>query len=133
MQISPKVHTTRFLALAQAVKNHIREITVQQLNEKLARKEAFYLLDVREESEFAYGCIPTALHLSKGIIEAQIEKAVPDVEAEIILYCSGGFRSALAADNLQKMGYTQVYSLNGGLRAWLNEGRSLQATTEKGA
>ena len=127
-KIPPKVHNSRFVELAQAAKNRIREITVQELNEKLTRQEHFYLIDVREASEFANGCIPTALHLSKGIIERDIEKYIANYDAEIILYCSGGYRSALAADNLQTMGYTSVASVSGGLMAWLNEGNAIQPT-----
>jgi len=125
-KIPPKVHTTRFVELAQAAKNHIREITVQELKQKIDNDEHFYLIDVREESEFCNGCIAKALHLSKGVIERDIEKYIANPEAEIIVYCSGGYRSALVADNLQKMGYTHVVSVSGGLTAWLNEGNLLQ-------
>ncbi len=124
-QLAPKVHSTRFAELAQTAKNRIREITVQELKEKLASNQPFYLIDVREESEFSKGYIANALHLSKGIIERDIEKHISNPAAEIVLYCSGGYRSALAADNLQKMGYINVASVVGGLTAWLNEGNSL--------
>lgn len=130
-QIPPKVHSSRFVELAQAAKSCIREITVQELKQKLTNQEHFYLIDVREESEFANGYIPTALHLSKGIIERDIEKYITNHDAEIVLYCSGGYRSALAADNLQKMGYTNVASVSGGLTAWLNEGNAIQPTSER--
>lgn len=129
-QIPPKVHSSRFVELAQAAKNRIREITVQELKEKLANNQRFYLIDVREESEFANGCIPTALHLSKGVIERDIEKYIANADAEIVVYCSGGYRSALVADSLQKMGYSNVASVSGGLTAWLNEGSAIQPTKQ---
>jgi rhodanese-related sulfurtransferase len=89
------------------------------------RAEKFTLLDVREESEFAKDHLPGAIHLGKGIIERDIEARVPDLNAEIVLYCGGGFRSALAADNLQKMGYTNVISMDGGIRDWREKGYPL--------
>jgi len=125
-QIPPKVHTTRFAELAQSAKNRIREITVQELKERLANNQHLYLIDVREENEFAQGFIAKALHLSKGVIERDIEKYITNSDAEIVVYCSGGYRSALVADNLQKMGYTNVVSVSGGLTAWLNEGNAIQ-------
>lgn len=82
----------------------------------------FILVDVREESEFAKDHLPSAIHLGKGVIERDIEKTVPDHDAPLILYCGGGFRSALAADNLQKMGYTNVISMDGGWRGWTESG-----------
>jgi len=84
----------------------------------LDRGERFELVDTREESEFGRGHLPHARHLSKGVIERDIESAIPDTAARIVLYCGGGFRSALAADNLQKMGYTNVVSMDGGWREW---------------
>lgn len=85
-----------------------------------------FLIDVRELNEWETGYIPTAIHLSKGIIERDIEKKIPNLNDQVVVYCSGGFRCALVADNLQKMGYTQVYSLDTGLQGWLDEGYSLQ-------
>ncbi len=117
-----KKHSPRFLALVADAKTRIREISVTELKEKLARGDSFHLVDVREESEWSAGHIPGARHLSKGILERDIEAAVPETSAEIVLYCGGGFRSALAADNLQKMGYTHVFSLAGGWRAWCEAG-----------
>ncbi len=125
-QIPPKLHSSRFIELAQAAKNRILEITVQELKEKLNHQPHFYLIDVREESEFAKGFISMALHLSKGIIERDIEKYITNVDADIVVYCSGGYRSALVADSLQNMGYTHVASVSGGLTAWLNEGNKIQ-------
>lgn len=84
------------------------------------------IIDVRESDEWETGYIPTAIHLSKGIIERDIEKKIPDLNTEIVVYCSGGFRCALVADSLQKIGYTQVYSLDTGLQGWLDAGYTLQ-------
>lgn len=111
-------HSPRFLQIVEAVRAHIRECTVTDVHDRLARGEQFLLLDVREESEFAAGHLPQAKWLGKGIIERDIETVVPNPNAEIVLYCGGGFRSALAADNLQKMGYTNVISMDGGFRGW---------------
>ena len=111
-------HAPRFLQLVDAVRINIRECTVNDIGKRIAAKEQFLLFDVREESEFAAGHIPGAKSLGKGIIERDIESVVPDQDREIVLYCGGGFRSALAADNLQKMGYTNVISMDGGFRGW---------------
>jgi rhodanese-related sulfurtransferase len=117
-----KQHTTRFLQLVQDAQTRIQELTPQQLKEKLAHNEIAYLVDVRDKEECAIGQIPGSIHLSKGVIERDIEKQIPDVAASIAVYCSGGFRCALVADSLQKMGYTHVYSLAGGLSAWIAAG-----------
>lgn len=117
-----KQHTSRFIALVAEAKTRIHEITPIELKSKIEHGESFYLIDVREESEWNTGYLPTAIHLSKGIIERDIEKSIPDVNAEIIVYCSGGFRGCLVADNLQKMGYINVASLAGGSSAWVNAG-----------
>ena len=111
-------HSPAFLALVNDAKTRIREVTVDQVKDMLDRGTRFELIDTREESEFARGRLPRARHLSKGIIERDIETAIPDRGAPIVLYCGGGFRSALAADNLQKMGYTNVLSMDGGWREW---------------
>ena len=113
-----KQHSPRFLALVQDAKQRIRQITIPELKKRLEAKEEFHLIDVREDHEWAAGRIPGAIHLSKGIIERDIEIKIPDREAEILLYCGGGYRSALVADNLQKMGYKNVVSVDGGWRAW---------------
>ena len=115
-------HSAQFLKLVEDAKTRVREMDAPGLLKKLQRKDGFRLLDVREAEEFAAGRIPGAEHLCKGIIERDIETAVPDPNTEIVLYCGGGFRSALAADNLQKMGYTRVWSLAGGWREWLAAG-----------
>src|ERR1043165_7821692 len=119
-------HSPRFLRLVESVKPHIRELTVADVKAKLDRGETFHLLDVREESEWAKGHLPRAQHLGKGIIERDVEARIPDTAAEIVLYCGGGFRSALAADNLQKMGYTNVYSMDGGFRGWKDAGLKVE-------
>ena len=111
-------HAPRFLQIVEAVRVNIRECTVRDVQDRQARGEQFLLLDVREESEFAAGHLPGAKSLGKGIIERDIEALVPDPDTELVLYCGGGFRSALAADNLQKMGYTNVISMDGGFRGW---------------
>jgi rhodanese-related sulfurtransferase len=106
------------LRLVQDAKSRVRELSVDQVKVKLDRGERFHLVDVREDSEWAKDHLPGAVHLGKGIIERDVEKQMPDTRAEIVLYCGGGFRSVLAADNLQKMGYTNVFSMDGGLRGW---------------
>ena len=111
-------HAPGFLRLVNEVKPRIKECNVADVKSKLDRGEKFHLVDVREDSEWAAGHLPTATHIGKGVIERDIEAKIPDHTAQIILYCGGGFRSALAADNLQKMGYTNVISMDGGFRGW---------------
>jgi len=111
-------HTPRFLKIVEDAKTRVTETTTDAIKQRLDRKDGFTLIDVREESEFARDHLPTAIHLGKGIIERDIEMRIPDVKAPLVLYCGGGFRSALAADNLQKMGYTNVLSMDGGIREW---------------
>ncbi len=111
-------HSPGFLKIVQDAKSRIRELTVDQVKAKLERGEKLHLVDVREESEWAKDHVTGAVHLGKGILERDAEQRLPDKRAEIVLYCGGGFRSALAADNLQKMGYTNVYSMDGGIRGW---------------
>jgi rhodanese-related sulfurtransferase len=100
----------------------VTECTVADVKRRLDAGERFTLVDVREESEFAAGHAPGAVHMSKGVIERDVETKVPDRAAPLVLYCGGGFRSALAADNLQKMGYTNVISMDGGWRGWTQAG-----------
>jgi len=119
--MAPK-HSPRFLKIVDESRKRVRELTVDDVKTKLDRGEKFLLVDVREESEFAKDHLPNAIHLGKGIIERDIEERVPDTSAPLILYCGGGFRSALAADNLQKMGYTNVISMDGGIRVWREKG-----------
>ena len=111
-------HSQRFLDLVNDAKSRIRESAVDDVKQDNDSDEEFVLVDTREESEWASGHAAGAIHLGKGIIERDIESAVPDTSKKIVLYCGGGYRSALAADALQKMGYFNVYSLTGGWRAW---------------
>jgi rhodanese-related sulfurtransferase len=111
-------HPPRFLKIVNEAKTRVRETNVAEVKKKIDGGGKFLLVDVREESEYAKDHLPGAIHLGKGIIERDIEARVPDLNAEIVLYCGGGFRSALAADNLQKMGYTNVISMDGGIRDW---------------
>jgi rhodanese-related sulfurtransferase len=113
-----KQHAPRFLEIVDDARSRVRECTVQDVKVRLDAGEQFHLVDVREESEFAGGHLPGAIHLGKGVIERDIEETIPETGAPIILYCGGGYRSALAADNLQKMGYTNVVSMDGGFRGW---------------
>jgi rhodanese-related sulfurtransferase len=115
-------HSPRFLKIVDESRRRIRETNVDEVKAKLDRGEKFILIDVREESEFARDHLPGAIHLGKGIIERDIEERMPDLNAPLVLYCGGGYRSALAADNLQKMGYTNVLSMDGGIRGWREKG-----------
>ena len=115
-------HAPRFLQIVNDAKSRVKETNVDQVKQKLDRGEKFMLVDVREESEFAKDHLPGAIHLGKGVIERDIEARVPDLNTPLVLYCGGGFRSALAADNLQKMGYTNVLSMDGGVRGWREKG-----------
>jgi rhodanese-related sulfurtransferase len=115
-------HSPGFLKLVQDAKTRVHEITIPEVKAKMDHGGSFHLIDVREESEYARDHLPGATSLGKGIIERDIEVRIPDTRAEIILYCGGGFRSALAADNLQKMGYTNVWSMDGGIRGWRERG-----------
>lgn len=119
-------HAEGFLRIVDDARSRIREVTVADVKAMLDRGEAFHLVDVREENEWAKGHLPRAMHLCKGIIERDIEAAIPDRGARIVLYCGGGFRSALAADNLQKMGYTAVASMDGGWRGWTEAGYGVE-------
>ncbi|HUK23500.1 MAG TPA: rhodanese-like domain-containing protein [Terriglobales bacterium] len=111
-------HSPRFLQIVEDAKQRIRETNVDEVKDRLDRKDKFTLVDVREESEYAADHLPGAIHLGKGIIERDIETRVPNLDTPLVLYCGGGFRSALAADNLQKMGYRNVLSMDGGIRGW---------------
>ena len=120
-------HSPRFLEIVTDAKKRIEEVTLDEVKVKLQKGEQFVLIDVREESEFAKDHIPGALHMGKGTIERDIEQKVPDLNTPIVLYCGGGFRSALAADNLRKMGYRNVLSMDGGVRGWREKGFPLAA------
>ncbi|MGA7765662.1 MAG: rhodanese-like domain-containing protein [Candidatus Sulfotelmatobacter sp.] len=118
-------HPPRFLKIVDDAKKRVRETNVDAVKTRMDRGDKFMLIDVREESEYAKDHLPGAIHLGKGIIERDIEARVPELNTEMILYCGGGFRSALAADNLQTMGYTNVISMDGGIRGWREKGYPL--------
>jgi rhodanese-related sulfurtransferase len=118
-------HAQRFLAIVNDAKSRVRETTVDEVKSRMDKGERLILVDVREESEFAKDHLPGAIHLGKGVIERDVESKVPELAAPLVLYCGGGFRSALAADNLQKMGYTNVISMDGGIRDWREKGYPL--------
>lgn len=111
-------HAEGFLKLVNDAKSRVKEAKHTEIKKRLDAGEKMILVDTREDSEWAKGHVPGAIHLSKGVIERDIEKTIPDHDAPIVLYCGGGFRSALAADNLKKMGYTDVISMDGGWRGW---------------
>ena len=115
-------HSPGFLRLVDDARSRIREVTIADVERLRRSGELFTLIDVREEEEWRRGHLPGARHLCKGVIERDIEAAVPDRGTHLVLYCGGGFRSALAADNLQRMGYTRVESMDGGWRAWTAAG-----------
>ena len=118
-------HSPGFLKLAEQAKTRVREVSTSDVWKKIQSKDDFLLVDVRDADEWDQGHLPSAMHMSKGIIERDIEKKIPNMMQEIVLYCGGGYRSALAADNIQKMGYTNVLSMAGGFRAWTQEERPL--------
>lgn len=121
-----KQHPPRFLAIVNDARKRIRECSVADVRGLLDRHEEFHLVDVREESEFARGHLPGAKHIGKGVIERDIEAQFPDTGTRLVLYCGGGYRSALAADALQKMGYTNVVSMDGGWRGWTEAGLPIE-------
>jgi rhodanese-related sulfurtransferase len=118
-------HSPRFLKIVEDARSRIHEISIDEVQAKLQGGEKFLLVDVREESEYAKDHLPGAIHLGKGIIERDIEERVPDLNTPLVLYCGGGFRSALAADNLQEMGFRNVLSMDGGIREWREKGLPL--------
>jgi rhodanese-related sulfurtransferase len=115
-------HAPQFLRLVQDAKKRVKETNVADVKSRLDAGENFLLIDVREDNEWAKGHVPNAIHMGKGIIERDIEQRIPDTGAKLILYCGGGFRSALVADNLQKMGYHNVESMDGGWKGWVGAG-----------
>lgn len=117
-----KQHAPGFLAIVQEAKTRVNECTIHDVKARLEANEDLQLIDVREASEFEQGCLPGALHLGKGVIERDIEKTITDHDRPLVLYCGGGFRSALAADAIQKMGYQNVLSMDGGWSGWKNAG-----------
>lgn len=115
-------HSPGFLKIVEESRKKIKETDVSTIKKRLAAKEKFVLVDVREDSEWENGHLPGAVHIGRGVIERDIESKVPDKGAEIVLYCGGGFRSAMAADNIQRMGYVRVLSMDGGFRGWVEAG-----------
>jgi rhodanese-related sulfurtransferase len=115
-------HSPQFLKLVSEAKTRVKETKVVDVQRRMESGEKFLLVDVREDNEWANGHLPGAMHMGRGIIERDIETKVPETATKVILYCGGGFRSALAADNLQKMGYTNVESMDGGWRGWVEAG-----------
>ncbi|MGB2592061.1 MAG: rhodanese-like domain-containing protein [Candidatus Acidiferrum sp.] len=116
------VHSPQFLKLVDDAKKRVKETNVPELKKRVDGGEKLILIDVREDSEWARGHLPGAVHMGRGVIERDIEQQIPDTATKLVLYCGGGFRSALVADNLQKMGYTNVESMDGGWRGWLAAG-----------
>jgi rhodanese-related sulfurtransferase len=115
-------HAPQFLKLVNDAKTRIKETNVADVKRRMDAGEKFHLVDVREESEWTMGYLPGAVYIGRGVIERDIEQKIPDTSATLILYCGGGFRSALVADNLQKMGYQNVESMDGGWKGWLAAG-----------
>jgi rhodanese-related sulfurtransferase len=115
-------HSSQFLRLVQDAKQRVKETNVADVKRRMDAGEKFVLVDVREDSEWARGRAAGAVHMGRGVIERDIEQSVPDPKTKLILYCGGGFRSALVADNLQKMGYTNVESMDGGWKGWVEAG-----------
>ncbi len=120
-------HSPAFLALVADAKRRIRECSIGDVKARQERGEGFHFVDVREDREVTRGMAEGAVHIGRGVLERDVEKLLPDRDAEIVLYCGGGFRSALAADNLQKMGYRHVVSMDGGFRAWSAAGYPIRA------
>lgn len=124
-------HGALFLRLVADAKHRVREVDVEEIAARMARGDSFHLVDVREDREFEACHVPGAIHVGKGVLERDIERLVPDLDAEIVLYCGGGYRSALAADSLGRMGYTNVSSMRGGIRGWREAGHPLTLADAK--
>ena len=123
-------HSPGFLRLVDDAKSRVKEADFRDIKRRLDSREKLTLVDVREDNEWARGHLPGAVHLGKGIIERDVEETFPDKDAPLVLYCGGGFRSALVADNLQKMGYTNVISMDGGWRGWTTAGYPIEKPVE---
>jgi rhodanese-related sulfurtransferase len=119
-------HSPGFLAIVDDAKKRVASCTIADVKARLDRGEPLHLVDVREDSEWAVDHAAGARHIGRGVLERDVEALIPDRAAAIVLYCGGGFRSALAADNLQKMGYTNVISMDGGMRAWREAGYPIE-------
>jgi rhodanese-related sulfurtransferase len=119
-------HSPGFVAIVDEAKRKIREMTIEEFQRRVDRGERLVLVDVREDHEWEKGHLPGAVHLSKGVIERDIESRIPDKDAAIVCQCGGGFRSALVCENLQRMGYTNTWSLAGGYRGWIEAGKPIE-------
>ena len=119
-------HSPGFLALVNDAKKRVKECGIADVRARLVRGERFHFVDVREDNEFTLDHAAGARHIGRGVLERDIENLIPDKDASIVLYCGGGYRSALAADNLQKMGYKNVISMDGGIRAWREAGYPIE-------
>lgn len=126
-----KAHSPRFLALVNEARGRITETTPEAVRVRLDAGDPFVLLDVRERDEWERGHLPGAVHLGKGVLERDVEAAVPDPSTPLVLYCGGGYRSALAADALRRMGYTAVESMDGGWRGWTEAGYEVEGGPEE--
>lgn len=126
LAVMSKQHSEAFVAIVNDAKSRVRESDVPTIAARIEAGDDFHLVDVREDREFAAGHLPGATHIGRGVLERDVEKVIPDKSAEIVLYCGGGYRSALAADNLQRMGYTNVLSMDGGFTGWQNAGHLVQ-------
>jgi len=125
MDTKPIQLSKDFEMLFEDARTRVKELSLDEVEKLLTSTETFHLIDVRESNEFSKGYIPKAKHLSKGWIEAKIHTVVPNKNEKVVLYCGGGHRSLLAADNLQKMGYKKVYSMHGGIKGWIKNGKSI--------
>ena len=119
-------HSPRFLEIVEKARAGVKETTVSEVVARIAVGDSFHLVDVREESEYAAGHVQGAVHIGKGVIERDVEAKIPDLDADIVLYCGGGFRSALAAESLLRMGYRNVTSMAGGIRGWREKALPLE-------
>lgn len=115
-------HSPGFLRVVEETRPRVRETDVEEVRARLRRGDAFHLVDVREDTEWEQGHLPGAVHIGRGVIERDIERLIPDTDADIVLYCGGGYRSVLAAESLQRMGYRRVMSMDGGFRGWSEAG-----------
>lgn len=122
-------HQQDFLTLVEEYRPQVKEVDINYVKTKLDTQKNLVLIDVREDHEWQQGHIPTAIHLARGIIERDIETVIPEKDAQIVLYCGGGYRSILSAYSLQKMGYSNIYSMEGGIREWLNAGYNITLAT----
>jgi rhodanese-related sulfurtransferase len=120
-------HSPGFLAIVEQAKRHVREMTIEELRRRQSAGEPLILVDVREDDEWRGGRLPGAIHLSKGVIERDIEQRIPDKQAAIVCQCGGGYRSALVCESLERMGYTNTWSLAEGYRGWVSRGLTIDA------